>query len=229
MPNQFTYPSHEERFWVKVDKSGGEDACWLWIAHRNENGYGTFGWKGNNSEKAHRVAYELAYGVAPEQLYVLHTCDNPPCVNPKHLFLGTHQDNTDDRDRKGRNVVQYGENHWATKIPDDKVTEIRMDFVSGKKSQKTLCEENNMTTAAMGNILRYITHTRTTDGKMFPVVFFKTSQRKIRDRNHKLEACEFDAIRAEYATGTFTTRQLAEIHHVSNCFISKIINRKSRL
>ena len=86
------------RFWPKVDKSG---ACWLWTAAAR-NGYGQLR-VGARIIQSHRVSWELHHGPIPEGLHVLHTCDNPSCVNPDHLWLGTHGENMADRDAKGRN------------------------------------------------------------------------------------------------------------------------------
>ena len=88
-----------ERFWSKVQKIDG--GCWLWIAYRDSKGYGSFGLDGK-VRKAHRVAYELTYGPLPEGAHVLHSCDNPSCVNPQHLRAGTHVDNMRDRVEHGR-------------------------------------------------------------------------------------------------------------------------------
>lgn len=71
--------------------------CWEWIGDKNEKGYGRF-----NNKKAHRLMYEMTYSLFPSNLHVLHKCDNPSCVNPEHLFLGTHSDNMRDKVSKGR-------------------------------------------------------------------------------------------------------------------------------
>lgn len=88
------------RFWAKVDKRG-PDECWTWTAGLNGQGYGIF-CIGGKARGAHRVSYFLSRGEIGNGLSVCHSCDNPPCVNPAHLWVGTAQDNSDDRVRKGR-------------------------------------------------------------------------------------------------------------------------------
>lgn len=95
-----------ERFWEHVDKAPGlgpNGDCWEWTAYRQRRGYGVFGVAGNKTALAHRVSYDLAH---PESslgdAFALHRCDNPPCVNPDHLFRGDHAANATDRDQKGR-------------------------------------------------------------------------------------------------------------------------------
>lgn len=90
-----------DRFWPKVDKSGD---CWNWTANRNVRGYGMFSIRSGYMRTAHRVSYELCNGPIAEGLFVCHSCDNPSCVNPAHLWLGTHMDNMMDREAKGRNA-----------------------------------------------------------------------------------------------------------------------------
>ena len=94
-------PEQQKRFDSNVDSSGGPDACWPWLLSRWKAGYGKITVRGK-SRKAHRVAYTKSVGVIPDGLCICHHCDNPPCCNPKHLFAGTEQDNTDDKCRKGR-------------------------------------------------------------------------------------------------------------------------------
>lgn len=104
IPRRRAGESTEELFLRKLDRNG-EDGCWEYIGRR-DNGYGSFyagvdvGYVG-----AHRYSWEIHNGKIPEGLWVLHHCDNPPCCNPKHLFLGDHQANVDDRERKGRNKL----------------------------------------------------------------------------------------------------------------------------
>lgn len=94
-------PPLRDRYEVKVDRSAGPDACHPWIAYRNEHGYGKIRVNGR-SEFAHRVGWSLTYESDPGPLSVMHTCDNPPCQNPRHWVLGTHRENMADKRRKGR-------------------------------------------------------------------------------------------------------------------------------
>ena len=88
-------------FWNRVDLTAGGVACWPWRGRRLRSGYGRLVLRGRQIA-AHRIAYELSNGPVPTGLLVCHSCDNPPCCNPLHLWIGTHQDNMDDMMAKGR-------------------------------------------------------------------------------------------------------------------------------
>ncbi len=103
-----------KRFWARVMKG---DGCWNWTGSHDCHGYGTITNMGHRIA-AHRVSWKIHFGEIPIGLYVLHRCDNRPCVNPSHLFLGTHQDNMDDMKAKGRA-------HRPCKLTAENVAEIR--------------------------------------------------------------------------------------------------------
>lgn len=97
-----------QRFAHHADASAGADGCWPWSGHASAAGYGQIRWQ-RRMLKASRVSWMLAFGPIPDGLFVCHRCDNPPCVNPAHLFLGTHSENMADKIAKGRHA--RGEKH----------------------------------------------------------------------------------------------------------------------
>jgi hypothetical protein len=113
----------EVRYWQHVDRRG-PDECWPWLAFCDWDGYGKFSLSPQKrSIGAHRFGYVLAYGPLSEGIKVLRHCDNPPCVNPSHLFLGTTADNNRDKGEKGR--AWYGEDHHNAVLTAPLVTELR--------------------------------------------------------------------------------------------------------
>jgi hypothetical protein len=115
------------RFWAKVEKTEG---CWLWTGSLDTHGYGSLFW-GGTTRRASRVSLILAGRPPPDGMLVCHTCDNPRCVRPEHLFLGTNLDNARDCIRKGRKVVFRGEAHGRAKLTEEMVRRARERRAAG--------------------------------------------------------------------------------------------------
>jgi len=151
-----------KRFWAKVEKT---DNCWLWTGSKRNKGYGAFVYADKNGKvvqgRAHRFSYEIHVGEIPEGLFVLHKCDNPGCVNPDHLFVGTNQDNVTDMVSKGRHVrggtykkgnYKSGESHHNAKLTWELVGRIREDKPTMSYSQLSIKYK-----IAIGHLHRIIT------------------------------------------------------------------------
>ena len=144
------------RFWAKVNKDGPVPSqrpdlgpCWVWTAYCIEQGYGRFRMP-DQSEYAHRVAYQLLFGPIPEGLCVLHDCDNPPCV--RHLYLGTQLDNAADRKARGRTADRRGERSGATKLTNEVVRSLRVEYAGGS-TQQELSDVYGLTQSAVSRIV----------------------------------------------------------------------------
>ena len=130
---------------IKIDDQSG---CWEWQGCKS-GGYGIrFEYIGMENGKQvrkayliHRAIWELMNGPIPNGLCILHKCDNPPCCNPDHLFIGTKGDNNDDRDRKGRTVFVRGEQHGKAVLNEDAVREIRRQLESRGEKKRGLITE----------------------------------------------------------------------------------------
>ena len=115
----------KNRFWGRVEKT---PECWLWTGYTNQDGYGRIMASGG-PVTTHRLSWEIANGPIPDGMCVCHKCDNPPCVRPSHLFLGTQIKNIKDRDKKDR--VAHGVNSYRHKLSPEKVLRMRAMRNSG--------------------------------------------------------------------------------------------------
>lgn len=150
-----------ERFWSLVKKDGPIPAhrpelgpCWPWQG-RTKRKYGVLR-VGSRNATAHRRVWELARGPIPDGLEVLHHCDNPPCCNPDHLFLGTQGDNIRDMVQKGRarSGGTRGETHGMAKLTEAQVRAIRGRYAGGGETLFTLAAEFGVTFSMIGMIVR---------------------------------------------------------------------------
>jgi hypothetical protein len=159
------------RFWSKVDKTPGQGPhgeCWEWRGGKIPSGYGQMWLYRQNGRKAFsasRLMYKLATGEDPCPLLVLHTCDNPPCCNPEHLFLGTNQDNIDDMVAKGRHSFatnnpmhnrvsvdkRTGENSSSAILTEVQVSHIR-ELLSAGNTQLSIANAFGVSRFCIGSI-----------------------------------------------------------------------------
>jgi len=132
----------EERFWAKVDKRGATD-CWEWRGSKAGKGYGQI-WEGGRNLYAHRISWELANGPIPAGKFVCHHCDNPSCVNPAHLWIGSNADNMRDMIAKDRAPDRRGKRDGNSKLTEKEVHEIRQ-MLSRGILQRVIAEEYGIT------------------------------------------------------------------------------------
>lgn len=140
--------SLKEKFWGKVKKG---PHCWEWQDHRVGFGYGQVKDDSGKDISAHRASWELTYGLIPDGLFVLHSCDNPSCVRPDHLFLGDQRANMKDRDVKGRTLV--GSRHGMAKLTEESVREIRRRAHAGE-TDRDLAREFQVDSSSISCIAR---------------------------------------------------------------------------
>jgi HNH endonuclease len=179
IPSRFSDKSID-RFWARVDRSGGPDACWPFMGQRNRAGYGRIKIDGEEWY-SHRLAWTLTNGPIPQGADVCHDCpggDNPACCNSSHHFLGTNTENNADRDRKGRTAsgsrqgaytkperVLRGEHHGRSVLTDDQVRTIRLRYAAGGVFQRELAAEYGVSQVMIGLIVRGRNWSHIKDGK----------------------------------------------------------------
>lgn len=201
-------------FWSKVDKSGGAAACWLRDGAVTRNGYGKF-----SRTTAHRFAWQSANGAIPKGLNICHTCDNPPCVNPAHLWLGTTAQNVADKIAKGRQL--RGESITTAKLCAAQVTNIRERLAHGETCD-SLALDFGCSDVQISNIAR---------GKSWGHLGGEVAGRRQNSRGEnngcaKLTNSKVTEIKAALTAGA-VQRRLAERYGVSNQIINDIATNRT--
>lgn len=188
----------------------GDGECWDWSASKTPPGYGRINYE-RKTFYAHRLAYELAYGPIPDGLHICHHCDNPSCINPKHLFAGTPADNMHDRDRKGRGrgmaVIAALRHEMSQEVAerDQRIVRLRDDGLKLREISERLGVSMNMVAGALR---------RTGRSKVI-----------IRNRQNVYVTEELaTAVRVEYASGDMSMRQLSEKYGFSKATVWRIVN-----
>lgn len=202
----------EERFWEKVDIRDASE-CWEWLASKRNGGYGQFSVAGKTL-RANRIAYEFFYGPFDESLFVLHKCDNPGCVNPAHLFLGSHRDNMRDMVEKER--AASGEAHKKAELSTKDVLAIVELYNSGKHTHASIAELYTVEAPAIYKILNGRTW-----GNVTGIPLTK--------RGIVRKLTEEDVLRIVrlYQTGNYTQKQVSEFFNVAKTAIGDILVGKS--
>ena len=153
MPVKGAFVPVEQRLWKHV-RRGSPSECWEWTGSRDQTGYGLLKAEGNRlrTVRAHRVAWEVTFGSIPEGLWVLHHCDNPPCCNPAHLFLGTNDDNQADRIAKGRGPNHHGQRNPNARLTASDVEQIR-ELVAAGHTHRQVARQFGVNRSTVGYVV----------------------------------------------------------------------------
>lgn len=213
-----------ERYWAKVNKESGHIApdmttqCWEWTSAATPRGYGllTVGYK--KQDYAHRISWRHHFGNIPEGLFVCHDCDNPKCVRPDHLFLGTAQENTNDAKKKGRIPQRTREQKEFIAL-----SKRLLDIEQAEDIRKRYYEGGETVLAVLANeygvacyVIRHIVNGKTYNIDNSHVVE-NVQTRRIAERQ--------EAIVEDYRSGNMSMSKLAKHYSVDIAYISRIINR----
>ena len=133
------------------------DGCWIWMKGKDKDGYGLERMPGTRlTRRAHRMSWEVRNGAIPAGLMVLHRCDEPSCINPGHMFLGTALDNAKDRDQKGRGGWASGEDHGQAKLTKADVSAIRA-LMAAKASREEVARRFGVSETSIHNVIHGLT------------------------------------------------------------------------
>lgn len=208
----------EVRFWMKVKSS--KDGCWEWIGGCFTRGYGCFS-SGRRTRQSHRVSWMIHNGAIPDGMFVCHSCDNPKCVRPSHLFLGTAMDNKRDSINKGRHAI--GSAVTIAKLSEDDVHHICRMLMDETVRYNTVAIKYGVTSRTIILIATGKTWCSITKDYEIPLrrpyvgsanMLAKLTEDKVRE------------IRKEYALGGVSHGQLAKKYGVSRPGITRVLQGK---
>jgi len=191
-----------ERFWAKVNRT---DSCWLWTGSKTIGGYGQFPYK-RIPLLAHRVSYLISCGDIPDGLIVCHHCDNPSCVRPDHLFVGTHKDNFEDMVKKGREGIKN-----TNKETNILIESIRNDFHFNNLSVPDLCKKYETSHSFTLKVVKGITH-KNSGGPLYTGKFVRGGYRGRSKTPTKREKILLMYESGEYTSGAEIARIIEATH-----------------
>lgn len=206
-----------ERFWEKVDSSHGQGACWLWLGVRTRGGYGRITVHTSDGKRqfpAAKVAWELENGPAPVGMWALHKCDNPACVNPSHIFMGTPKQNSEDMSRKRRGL--HGERRGRGVMTESDVIQLRALRSLGV-SLADLCRMFDFPKVTVHKAVTGTTWAHIPEATTAP------TKRSVRLSDHDVAQ-----LRSEFVPGVTTQRSLAAKYGISEAAASHILNGVTR-
>ena len=210
-----------ERFWDKVGAMG--PGCWEWVGSTRA-GYGRFYLDRNTEVLAHRFSFQIHNGPVPKGMHVCHHCDNPPCVNPAHLFMGTPADNTRDAMRKGRlsdppRMSLPGEANPNSRLTERDVLEMRRLYATEGRTLAALAEQFGVTLSAVGQVVTGKRWGHAPGPITADTPYFKRSGLSLDDVR---------TIKRRYRGGSVTQAALGREYGVCQAVISYVVNGRGR-
>ena len=197
-----------------------DDVCWPWQGKLDVDGYGHVRIGGRKASAAHRVGWFLATGIDPIGKMVCHHCDNPPCVNPTHLYLGDAGTNARDRKLRGRANPEHGESRWNSKLTTENIKEIDDLYVNVGLSQRAIADKYGVSQASVSLILRGKNWHRSNVGDRSDIAL----SRKRRGRPSRLSAAQKQQIIALCIAGE-SQASVAKQFFVSQQLVSLVVRR----